>query len=274
SSDEEAAGITIDRSPLTLIERSRSALWPLALALIVGVAIGFAGGYGSSFRDRTGPPAPAIEPPATAAAAQAREYTDNAVREAPKTAKTMTPPTTRAAEPATSTAAPARRPATPPESVARTAPPAPRGLGRVLVRSTPAGARVAVDGREYGVTPVAIRDLAVGTHAIRVSRDGYSAEERRVRITRSRPSQSMIVTLERPRASASAIFTGVLSVDSRPAGARVYLDGRLVGTTPLQSPASAGEHAIRLERDGYRRWTSAIRILSNEQNRVTASLER
>jgi hypothetical protein len=55
----------------------------------------------------------------------------------------------------------------------------------------------------------------------------------------------------------------------------VYIDGRLVGTTPLQAPAvSAGEHAIRLERDGYRRWTSAVRVVSNEQNRVTASLER
>jgi hypothetical protein len=66
-----------------------------------------------------------------------------------------------------------------------------------------------------------------------------------------------------------------LIVDSRPAGAKVYVDGRLVGTTPLQSHSiSAGEHAIRLEHDGYRRWTSAVRIVSNEQNRVTASLER
>jgi hypothetical protein len=37
---------------------------------------------------------------------------------------------------------------------------------------------------------------------------------------------------------------------------------------------SAGEHAIRIERDGYRRWSSSVRIVAAEQNRVTASLER
>jgi hypothetical protein len=66
-----------------------------------------------------------------------------------------------------------------------------------------------------------------------------------------------------------------LTVDSRPTGARVFLDGRLVGTTPLAIAAvPAGEHALRLERDGYRRWSSSVRVVAEEQNRVTASLER
>jgi hypothetical protein len=67
----------------------------------------------------------------------------------------------------------------------------------------------------------------------------------------------------------------VLAVDSRPEGARVYFDNRLVGTTPLVlSEVRAGEHAVRLEHDGYRRWTSMVRIIAGERNRVTASLER
>jgi PEGA domain-containing protein len=37
---------------------------------------------------------------------------------------------------------------------------------------------------------------------------------------------------------------------------------------------NAGEHAVRLEYDGYRRWTSSVRVVASEQNRVTASLER
>jgi hypothetical protein len=40
------------------------------------------------------------------------------------------------------------------------------------------------------------------------------------------------------------------------------------------SSVAAGSHAIRLEREGYRRWTSAVRVVASEQNRVTASLER
>ena len=78
-----------------------------------------------------------------------------------------------------------------------------------------------------------------------------------------------------PASATSGRYQGGLTVDSRPTGARVFLDGRLVGTTPLTIAAvPAGEHAIRLERDGYRRWSSSVRVVAAEQNRVTASLER
>ena len=66
-----------------------------------------------------------------------------------------------------------------------------------------------------------------------------------------------------------------LSSSSRPSGAKIFVDGTLVGTTPMVLPAvPAGSHAIRLEYDGYRRWSSSVRIVASEQNRVTASLER
>jgi hypothetical protein len=158
----------------------------------------------------------------------------------------------------------------------------------VLVRSTPAGARVVVDGREYGRTPVAVRDLEIGPHRIRVVQDGYSPVERRVTITGANPAQSMTVPLERPttptRTTGTAPpladvgverFIGTLVVDSRPTGAKVYVDGRLVGSTPLSlRGVRAGEHAVRLEYDGFRRWSGSVRVVAAEQNKVTASLEK
>ena len=64
-------------------------------------------------------------------------------------------------------------------------------------------------------------------------------------------------------------------VDSRPSGASVFVDDRLVGTTPLLiDPLDAGAHRVRIERDGYRRWTSSVRIVAGERERVAASLER
>jgi len=279
--EDDTASVGHDHPMLSTLERTRSALWPLTLALVIGVgmgvAIGFGGGYWSAFRTTVGAPAPAAT--TAAAAPQPREYTDSVVPDAAKPAATAAAVPAPVAPPVAPPSP--SRPAAEAETVSRNPvppsnpAPASRALGRILVRSTPAGARVIVDGRESGVTPLAVRDLAVGTHVVRVMRDGFTPEERRFRITRSRPSQSMVVALERPRATAAASFTGGLTVDSRPPGAKVYIDGRLVGTTPLESRGvSAGEHAIRLERDGYRRWTSAVRVVSNEQNRVTASLER
>ena len=261
--------------------RSRTAMWPLVLALIVGLAIGFAGGYGVGTRTR---PDAAVATAQTPPPIVGREFTDSAVAAPAKAASSdrgvrLQPDPQRQ-----------------PDSVRLKADPTsvgglPEDAGRLLVRSTPSGARVFVDDREYGQTPVAVRNLAPGAHRVRIARDGYATDERRVVITPSNLAQSMIVVLERPSDAASRNvqtrlgvpappgadqrFTGALVVDSRPAGARVFMDGELVGATPLALPTvRAGEHAIRLERDGYRGWSSSVRIVARERNRVTASLER
>ena len=64
-------------------------------------------------------------------------------------------------------------------------------------------------------------------------------------------------------------------IEPRPRGATVYLDGKSVGTTPLQGlKASVGTHAVRIERKGYRRWTANVKVVVGDGNRVTASLEK
>jgi len=70
-------------------------------------------------------------------------------------------------------------------------------------------------------------------------------------------------------------FVGRLVIDSRPSGAKVYVDGKMVGNTPVEiGDVRAGEHVVRIEQDGYRRWSSSVRVVAAEQNRVTASLEK
>jgi len=257
-----------DPTAMSALDRAGSAVWPLVLALTVGLAMGFAGGYGVGSHDR----APAPGGPA------GREFTETAVAEAPK--KDLE-------------SSVRLKPDTPSIAATSTAAPLVAAPGRLLIRSTPAGALVSVDGREYGKTPATVRDLARGPHHVRVTREGYTALERRVVISSSRPAQSVNVALVRtpgppaartaaaPPASAATggraagAVAGALVVDSRPAGARVYLDGKLIGNTPLSlQTVAAGEHAVRLERDGYRHWLSSVRIVAAESNRVTASLER
>jgi hypothetical protein len=148
---------------------------------------------------------------------------------------------------------------------------------------------VFLDGKDVGPTPQTVRDLSSGTHVVRVVRDGYTPEERRVVITPHPPAQSITVELARQHAATDRTpsapapstpgtvgrFVGVLHVDSRPSGATVFVDGKPAGKTPVEvSSVDAGSHALRIELDGYQRWTSAVRVVAGERNRVTASLER
>lgn len=67
----------------------------------------------------------------------------------------------------------------------------------------------------------------------------------------------------------------VLSVNSDPAGATVYVDGRFVGQTPLTVPAlPAGDHRVRLVKDGYLENSRIIKVNGDKvaalQVRLTA----
>ena len=55
--------------------------------------------------------------------------------------------------------------------------------GRLLVRSTPAGAGVLVDGQSRGVTPLDLRELAFGAHTIEVSHPNHETRQRRVTLS-------------------------------------------------------------------------------------------
>jgi serine/threonine-protein kinase len=292
--------------PVSALEQSRSTVWPLALALIVGLGLGFGGGYAVGIRDRSAPAVAALSTPAAAPQSAViqpgREWTEGAVNEPARS-----PEPARSGEPVRSTRSSSVRlqpdltpggaevrptPATATDGAAADRPNRgvrpeadARALGRLLIRSRPAGARVFVDGRDRGQTPATVPGLGRGTHRIRLVRDGYSTEDRRVVIT-SHSAPSMTIALMRapqpsipksaPAASATTgQFVGALTIDSRPQGAAVFIDGKLAGATPLNVPAvPAGEHAVRLEREGYRRWTSSVRVVASGQNRVTASLEK
>jgi hypothetical protein len=65
-----------------------------------------------------------------------------------------------------------------------------------------------------------------------------------------------------------------VQVDSRPRGARVFLDNAPVGMTPLLlSGIRPGSHAVRLEMRGYRPVSTSVTVEAGSRARVAASLE-
>ena len=75
-----------------------------------------------------------------------------------------------------------------------------------------------------------------------------------------------------PVASAVAAL-GSIDVVSRPPGAEVALDGRIVGTTPLSIPdVTEGTHVVGIELAGFSRWATSVYVNKGERARVGASL--
>jgi hypothetical protein len=76
-------------------------------------------------------------------------------------------------------------------------------------------------------------------------------------------------------AAIAASYKGVLLIDSMPAGARVFVDRQLVGFTPIALPnVTAGSRVVRLEADAHETWSSAVRIVADEETRLSVQLNR
>jgi serine/threonine protein kinase len=289
-------------------ERSRPAVLPLAVTLVLGLLAGFAAGYFVGDRDRgpatardTAAAQPAAttpaQPAASAPAAAAKPYSEQAVASAPPASPpTEVPPTVSEETPAPSANAARPEPTRP----AAAAP----AVGRLVVRSTPARASVTVNGQWRGRTPLTLEKLPFGRYVVRVVEPGYRvaleefalnagtaahainvrlSPERAAAPTRApasarseRPATPAPNTRQSPSSpGADGRFTGALYVDSRPQGASVLLDGKNVGTTPLRlSDVRIGTHVVRLELAEHRPWSSVARVTAGEELRVTGSLER
>jgi serine/threonine protein kinase len=128
----------------------------------------------------------------------------------------------------------------------RALPPAPVIIpGQLAVDSTPQGAQVQVDGRTDAsyVTPFALTNLQPGQHSIAVSKAGYSTDARSVAVT-SGNRATIVVHL--------AQLMATLVVNSDPAGASIYVDGRDAGTkTPAQVSVDKGQHVVLVRKMGY-----------------------
>jgi hypothetical protein len=71
------------------------------------------------------------------------------------------------------------------------------------------------------------------------------------------------------------MFVGSLVIESQPSGAAVFVDRGRVGISPVRlSKVRAGSHTVRIDLDGYERWSRAVAVVTNQSTRVTAMMER
>ena len=111
-----------------------------------------------------------------------------------------------------------------------------------------------------------------GQHTI--STDPVAAEQRLSVIARTSVEQASRQAAESRGAPRDlSTFRGALSVETGMAGAAIYVDGQLAGFTSITDwHVSVGSHVVRIELDGYQRWSAVIRIVAHETTHLVAKL--
>jgi serine/threonine-protein kinase len=170
------------------------------------------------------------------------------------------------------TAEPAPGPSVEPATPAPATPEPVVFSGTLLIDSDPPGASVSVDGEPRGLTPLTLRDLAVGAYAITLERSGYETFRQRVTLSEATPRAELKPVLE--RAAPVPPTQATLTVLSTPFGAGVTLDGTAVGQTPLTNlRVRPGSHRVELRKPGYEPWSQTIDAAAGRNLRVDATLK-
>ncbi len=146
-------------------------------------------------------------------------------------------------------------------------------VGGLNFTTTPAGARVFIDNREVGTTPIALTDVPVGTHEMRVEQPGKRAYTQTIQVAEGAPQTVPQVTLQ--PASVSIRFS------SEPRGATVSLlrgsERRQLGRAPLTSTIdlTGGNWTVEMVSDGYETHTAPLVVRYDDAApTVAATLSR
>jgi len=141
------------------------------------------------------------------------------------------------------------------------------GKTTISVECNVAGARVLVDGREIGWTPLIDLPLSPGEHQVRVVREGYDPYRKRVRLERGR-SLTLYVDLSKARPR-----TGRLYVETEPEEARV----RVLNIRPRFYQGielDPGRYHLEISAKGYepeRRW---VQLAAGEDRYISIHLRQ
>lgn len=138
------------------------------------------------------------------------------------------------------------------------------GEGSLVVFSEPSSADVYVDDKYYGRTPITIQKIPAGKRMVTVRLSGYADWSDEVVIEPGKIGQ-VNVKLK---------LAGTLQVSSSPPGAKVYLNGKYIGETPLSnSNIPEGTHNLSVELFGYKPWQGIIEVSPGQITNISARLE-
>jgi TolB-like protein len=138
-----------------------------------------------------------------------------------------------------------------------------QGKGSIEIFSTPPGASIAIDGAKSGETPVKLKNVPAGEHALAISKDGYFGMTQSVRITMGE-TQNINISLKE---------AAWLSVKIQPANATITIDGKPVQGQSMENvTVPAGEIEVVAEAADHDLFRQKILLSTGEKKSLDIRL--
>ncbi len=140
-----------------------------------------------------------------------------------------------------------------------------RSVGDLRIVSEPSRAEVFLAGVSKGLTPLTLKKLETGPLMIELRKDCFQTAIKEVTI------KPKVLVESRLQLAANC---GRLVVNSRPVGAKWYLDGEYRGVTPGDVDGLVtGEHRVKLVLDSYKEKTVTVNLKAGGRETLLGQLE-
>lgn len=141
-------------------------------------------------------------------------------------------------------------------------------LARVALAILPADAEVLVDGEPVDAQHVGQLLLDPGTHAFIVQREGYLPSRFTLDLSPGGSASRAVSLSERPTQPARLAVTATID------GARIEVDGDVVGTDDVELEVLPGPHVVRVRAEGYVPFETSVSLGPGSTQRIDAVLSR
>ena len=121
--------------------------------------------------------------------------------------------------------------------------------GKLVVKTSPTGARVMIGKRYIGQTPLEVALAPTTPHVIQLSKAGYEDAFRTIQI-QSAKEETMSVTLQ--------AIKGTVHFSVQPSGAKLFVNGQSVGKVPKRMDLLATAQKIEIRKKGYQPYQTRI----------------
>ena len=139
-------------------------------------------------------------------------------------------------------------------------------VATLTVNANVSGARVLVRDKVIGKTPLAdALRLGAGKVTIEIDADGYAPYRKDLDL--SGGTSTVLDAKLEPRDA-----RGILVVHASAGAALVVVDGRTVGTAPIEIPVQPGTHSVLVKREGFLDNASSAVVQTGERHEIDVTL--
>lgn len=140
--------------------------------------------------------------------------------------------------------------------------------GSIELSGTPLECDFYIDDLKIGKTPDYLNKTLIGNHSIKLEKDGYISKTYDI-VLKENEVSTINYTLEK-----QLYHLGTLQIESYPSDAMVWIDGKMVGNSPITiKDLQSGSHNVMIRKSNYHQFKKSVMITDNNTTIINPVLK-